>query len=225
MALVIIVNLSPRAGAEEEPKTATTGKILFELRPASDSPKKGYLLKELPNKQGPAYISGNRDETVKFFAEDIASVQFVSVQTKSVFVNFTASGTRKMENITEAMIGHRLAIIVDGKPITAPVVREKVRRGVLITCSDNSEAELIASVISGGKPVTTAEPQKPGEDHVKWPRAIREAFWIYEKNEDIKYSFKGYYEVTYTAHMCRPAAPIISEMVKSMTVKGWERVP
>jgi preprotein translocase subunit SecD len=67
-----------------------------------------------------------------------------------VIVRFTKEGAEKMAKLSEAHRGKPLAILVDGKVVCAPVLRDKITEYAAITGSfTQREAERIAKGIAG----------------------------------------------------------------------------
>lgn len=48
---------------------------------------------------------------------------------EEIEIVFTEEGKKKFANLTESLIGKKLAILVDGQLVSAPVVREKITGG------------------------------------------------------------------------------------------------
>ncbi len=73
-----------------------------------------------------------------------------------VSLTFTPEGAKKFEEVTRANVGKRLAIVLDGKAYTAPVIRQAITGGqaVIEGLSGLEEASEIALVLrSGALPV------------------------------------------------------------------------
>jgi len=65
-----------------------------------------------------------------------------------VGVTFTSAGARKIQEATERNIGKRMAILIDGEVVTAPVVREALKESAVINGHiTREEAERIVAGI------------------------------------------------------------------------------
>ena len=68
----------------------------------------------------------------------------------SLTIHFTPEGAEKVERITAANTGRRLAFIVDSRAIAAPVIRERIGGSVCITLPlSSSEGPALAEKITG----------------------------------------------------------------------------
>lgn len=69
-----------------------------------------------------------------------------------IAVEFNAKGAQLFEEITSLSIGSRLAIILDGKVISAPIVQEKIGGGQAMIMGDftQTEAEDLAAALKAG---------------------------------------------------------------------------
>lgn len=73
-----------------------------------------------------------------------------------IHVNFTDDGTKRFAEATRAHVGKRLAILIDGKILSAPTVREPITNGsAQISGFGKEEAEKIAALL---KAVTRRTP-------------------------------------------------------------------
>ena len=70
----------------------------------------------------------------------------------SVSVNLTADGTAALETATETTIGSRIAIVVDGRIVSAPTVQAPIRSGIVVVTSGLTEraATSLASRLDDG---------------------------------------------------------------------------
>jgi preprotein translocase subunit SecD len=59
----------------------------------------------------------------------------------SVAVNLTADGTAAFETATEATVGSRIAIVVDGRIVSAPTVQAPITSGDVVVTSGLTERE------------------------------------------------------------------------------------
>jgi preprotein translocase subunit SecD len=58
-----------------------------------------------------------------------------------VLVTLTEKGKERFASVTEGSIGKRLAIVVDGKIVAAPVIRTKIPGGSLVVSGNFTEKE------------------------------------------------------------------------------------
>jgi preprotein translocase subunit SecD len=70
----------------------------------------------------------------------------------SVSVNLTAEGTAAFETATETTIGSRIAIVVDGRIVSAPTVEAPITSGDVVVASGLTEREAtsLASRLDAG---------------------------------------------------------------------------
>jgi preprotein translocase subunit SecD len=70
----------------------------------------------------------------------------------SVSVNLTADGTAAFEAATETTIGSRIAIVVDGRIVSAPTVQAPITSGNVVVTSGLTEREAtsLASRLDAG---------------------------------------------------------------------------
>jgi len=70
----------------------------------------------------------------------------------SVSVNLTADGTTALETATATTIGSRIAIVVDGRIVSAPTVAARIASGVVVVASGLTEREAtsLASRLDAG---------------------------------------------------------------------------
>ena len=105
-----------------------------------------------------------------------AKVSFGEGNAIVVSLKFDAVGTRRFGKITSENVGRRLAIVLDGKVYTAPVIKDAITSGdAIIEGIDNiDEAKLIAIALRAGSlPVTVHIEQEKtvgpslGQDSIK----------------------------------------------------------
>jgi len=104
------------------------------------------------------------DEDPYFFASPLngkylrrSAVDFDSTTNKPVIsLQFNDEGTKLFEHITERNVGKPVGIYLDGYPISAPVVREKISGGqaqITGTFTPNEAKQLVGRLNSGALPV------------------------------------------------------------------------
>lgn len=134
-------------------KEGATGTTVSQINQAlRENPrlKREDLEKDLikPEDLGPPLLTG----------ADLADARaaFDQFGRPQVSLTFTPEGARKFEEVTRANVGKRLAIVLDGKVYTAPVIRQAITGGqaVIEGLSSVEEASEIALVLrSGALPV------------------------------------------------------------------------
>jgi preprotein translocase subunit SecD len=70
-----------------------------------------------------------------------------------ITVKFTTAGTQKVAQVTESLVGKKLAVVVHGKVLSAPYVHEAITGGSAEISGNFSEAEAtrIASLITNDR--------------------------------------------------------------------------
>jgi preprotein translocase subunit SecD len=76
--------------------------------------------------------------------KDIASAELhsKSAETQNISIVFSPGGKAKFAAATKALINRPLAILVDGKLISAPIVREQIKGGSAMITGKFSDAEV-----------------------------------------------------------------------------------
>lgn len=113
---------------------------VIEFRAASMLPKLGYAEMTTNDTNQKIYVS----EKVLLSNIDIASAEVFFSDEKSdseVALNMTASGKTKLAQITEQNLYKPIAILVDQRLISAPIVQEKITGGILKISGITSVAE------------------------------------------------------------------------------------
>jgi hypothetical protein len=104
--------------------------VRFEMRLAEDKPGPG--LREAKSPEQSLYL---HDEVI-VTNSDIAAAQVVQggdPSHYSVAVEFNPSGAEKMRSTTGGHIGKRLAILIDGQVVAAPVLRSPIDGSAVVT--------------------------------------------------------------------------------------------
>lgn len=127
-------------GDPAKPKTAV------EFRLAEDQPAEGLEEATVPDQVDKIYLHSatvlTRQDIVK------AEVQTDDNQRYSILLTFSAKGAEKISQATEDNIGKRLAVVVDGKVITAPTIRTKIAASAIVTGRfKKTEAEQLAATM------------------------------------------------------------------------------
>ncbi len=131
---------------------ATTGgrtaPVTLEFRPGSESPGPGLTEMTLAGSERSVYVS----EQVVLSNAEVKSARVVSGQGgPQVDIVFTETGAERFARATEQSIMKPLAILVDGKLLSAPIVRETITggRAVIAGRFTEQEAKRIADGIVG----------------------------------------------------------------------------
>jgi preprotein translocase subunit SecD len=143
LTLVVVAALTGCATMRSQNASVT-----LEFRPGSQSPGSGLTEMTVPGSERPVYVS----DDVLLSNADVESARVVSgPHGPQIEVVFTRAGTERFTTATEQNIMKPLAILVDGKLLSAPIVREKITggRAVLSGRFTEQEAKRIADGIVG----------------------------------------------------------------------------
>jgi preprotein translocase subunit SecD len=130
-----------------EDKPADKARVQVEFRRAETKPAEGLVEATVGSSKDKIYLHKTADAT----NEDIADARVDTLnEPVAVIVVFTKEGAKKMAKLSEEHKGKPLAILVDGKAISAPIVRSTFRDQATITgLSSKEEAERIVKAIKG----------------------------------------------------------------------------
>jgi len=122
----------------------------------------GYELKDY---KGPILIRKTPSLTGADLSQSL--VGFDSYGVPNVRLQFTADGAKKFATVTEENVGKQLAIMLDGKVMSAPAIREPIASGQAEITGDFTldEARTIVSVLNSGAlpvPLTVEEERTVG---------------------------------------------------------------
>jgi len=100
----------------------------IEFRPVKSSPETGFTQTSIPDSVEKIYVADKSE----IDNSDIIGVKSgLSHQGfEEIEIVFTEEGKKKFAALTGKLIGERLAILVDGQVVSAPVVREKITGGM-----------------------------------------------------------------------------------------------
>ena len=112
-------------------KVAGEAAVRIEFRRAEAEPAEGLTEAVIPGTTDKIYLYKLADVT----NADIAKARSIldDQQKPAAEITFTAAGAKKMAKISELQIGKPLAIIIDGKVISAPVVRSPFSERAMIS--------------------------------------------------------------------------------------------
>ena len=129
-ATLIILSI---AGCSSGPKP-----LALEFRVAEDSPGEGLSEMYVPLMDRSVYV--HPDAAIDAAHIDTAVV-YAQDEHFLVDLQFTAAGTAAMTELTAANIGKRIAILVDGEVVSAPICRAAITAGRAVINGDFGEAE------------------------------------------------------------------------------------
>jgi len=121
------------AGCSNGPKP-----LALEFRVAEDSPGEGLSEMFVPLMDRSIYV--HPDAGIDAAHIDTAMV-YAQDERFMVDLKFTAEGKTAMAELTAANIGNRIAILVDGDVVSAPVCRAAIDGGRAVINGDFTEAE------------------------------------------------------------------------------------
>jgi preprotein translocase subunit SecD len=124
-------------------------KVKFEFRRAEAKPAEGLTEATVQGTTDKVYLH----KTAELTAADVASAAVTTDPVSKdpvVEVVFTDAGAKKMAKLTEEHTGKLLAVVLDGKVLTAPVIRAKISARAAITGKfTEAEAKKLADLLNG----------------------------------------------------------------------------
>jgi hypothetical protein len=120
----------------------------FEVRLAEDKPGKDLTEATVEGSTRKVFLH----KEVILAAKDIAGAKAITIDDKpAIDVSFTPAGAKTLKDLTTANAGKRLAILVDGKVLTAPIIRDGITGGKahITGVFTKAETERIAKVLTG----------------------------------------------------------------------------
>ena len=121
--------------------------VKLEFRIAYQTPGPGLTEKIFPQTGEKFYLKDSVLLSNSDIVEAIARTEHTPVD---ILLKLSDSGAVKFTEITAGNIGRRMAILLDGNLITAPVIRDTISQGVAVINGDftRDEAERIALGLS-----------------------------------------------------------------------------
>ena len=102
----------------------------LEFRPAAAAAVAGWQKMDLPDGGGSVWVA----PTVSLTSADVARAQPVSEGGRpAVAIALTDAGAEKMRELSAAQVGQPIAMVLDGKLISAPIVRGTTGKDIVIT--------------------------------------------------------------------------------------------
>jgi preprotein translocase subunit SecD len=143
--LLASLTCAPQAAADKPDKRP---RVRLELRRAEAEPAEGLTEATVERTKKKVYLHKEADAT----NEDVAGARVIqdARQRPSIEITFTAAGAKKMARVCEEHQERPLAIVVDGKVISAPIVHSKFStRAEISGMFTKEEAERIVKAING----------------------------------------------------------------------------
>ena len=126
LSLLTLFLLCPSTlGLADDPKPT------LEFRLADDADASGWQKMEQPGSDKPIYVSvkaslnGGHIEKVSFYKD--------ANGTHSIGLTLTDDGAKAMEATTSRNLNKKLAIVLDGKVVSAPIIRSAIAKEVQLT--------------------------------------------------------------------------------------------
>ena len=149
-ALVVLTALVSSADPGEKSNTR------IEFRIGESRPGAGLAEMRIPGRDTNVYVH----KEVVLSDRDIAAAKARAAEISpgalrpQIDIVFTEKGKEKFARVTAAALGKHLAILLDGKLVSAPVVREQITGGqaVIVGSFTMAEAKRIAREINTGQP-------------------------------------------------------------------------
>jgi preprotein translocase subunit SecD len=139
VAAVMLGMVSLAPAAESPPK--------LELRRAETKPAEGLTEAKVAGSDEKVYLHKEAELTEK----DVSKAQAIEDKKAgfAIEIVLTKEGQKKLAKLTEEHVNKPLAILVDGKVIAAPIVRDKLEGGKAVITGNftKAEAEKIAKGI------------------------------------------------------------------------------
>ncbi|MBN1854048.1 MAG: DUF1559 domain-containing protein, partial [Pirellulales bacterium] len=134
-------------GSSESDSTSITAqdpRTFLEFHLAESNPRENLMKAILDHNKETVYL--HKDPVLT--GQHVTSAQVVNIDSNqpAVVVTFTEEGQQILKKVTTDHQGKRLAVLVDGKIVTAPTIRATISKVALITGNfDRAEAERIAN--------------------------------------------------------------------------------
>jgi preprotein translocase subunit SecD len=133
-AAALAFSVGALASPDEKPA------VKIEFRRAEREPAQGLQEATIEGTTAKIYLHKGPGVT----NEDIAEARAVTEGGPRVELTLTGAGKEKMAKLTTGHQGKPLAVLVDGKVIAAPTVRDPITDNAMLSVRTNEEAERIA---------------------------------------------------------------------------------
>lgn len=143
----LLVGGAATLALSDDDNAAGSGGSAFQIGKVLDAPTADTEVLTLSTKNRDTGEAANETLYVQRSGRlDHSAIASVSVSQDArgawqVGFGLTASGTREFARLTRESIGRRLAILVEGRVVSAPVVREEITGGMGLIAGDFSEQE------------------------------------------------------------------------------------
>jgi TonB family protein len=135
----------------------------LEIRLAEREPAPGLLETVVPGSGErlylhPAIVTGEHVASARMVDRTVDARQAPVVE-----VTFTAQAASRLRAATESHVGKPVAVVVDGRVVAAPVLRDPIEGSAMITGLDPNEAEALVRTLSvASKPQAEVYTVEPG---------------------------------------------------------------
>jgi preprotein translocase subunit SecD len=145
-ACLAILCYTPQRAPEQ---ADTKPRVKLEFRRAEREPAEGLTEKTVEGTKKKVYLHKTADATNEDVAE--ARVAKDDRERPTIEITFTEQGARKMAKLSKEHTGKLLAIVIDGRVVSAPVIRDPFSaKAVIFGMFTKDEAEKLAKGIKGG---------------------------------------------------------------------------
>jgi preprotein translocase subunit SecD len=143
LAALIVTTGTPTLSDEKSPPPAK-----IEFRRAETEAGEGLIEANDPTNSDKVYLHkkvelDNKDIASAFLDFNPQKLDFI------VHVTFTEEGAKKMGALTKQLLNKRLAILLDGKVISAPMITGEFSKNAMIQKLKKEDAERIAKAFGG----------------------------------------------------------------------------
>ena len=152
VSFFVLAALTFAATAQESPApTANPPKAEFRL--AVDEPTEGFTESVYEDGEKKIFVAN----TVVLTSDDVAYTRVVEFPgggktSPALEVVFTPEGATRIQTISKENIGRRIAVVLDGKVISAPTIRTEIRNKTIITGTfTDADVARIAKIIAPPK--------------------------------------------------------------------------
>ena len=124
---LVVVAILGAVGPDDPPRPKV------EFRRAQNEAAPGYTKRPIEGSKDFVYVHDKADFVPTPSDLDEARVDMDERNRTAVVVHFTAAGQDKLGALTADWVDKRLAILVDGKVVAAPILRTKIEASALIS--------------------------------------------------------------------------------------------
>src|SRR5262245_12103687 len=141
IAAVFVLAGSTEAVPDEQQR------VEVELRRAQEMPAEGFEKRTAADTGETLYVA---KKTWRLSREDIAKAKIIFDDRGRIAVDilFAEQGREKMGKLTEGWVDKRLAILLDGKVISTPLLKSKITDAAIISNITSADAQRIVKALS-----------------------------------------------------------------------------